>query len=221
MKESHADAFIRVYDDVLPEAVFHELWRLMNALPYQSTAAKVWAKVWNIGDGHILRAKQHLTDELGMPRSGTVVDELIDRVREIAATHPALMGFTGLAVIPYVWPQATGISWHSDGAAMQAEHRVGGFTFYAHKEGNAEWGGEFLLYPESGVGGEELPFDNSEVSNQILSRGVGTWVAPRPNRLLVITGDALHKVAKTTPFAAPRVTIQGFVFRQVGVGLPE
>lgn len=212
MNEVHIDKYLAIYDEVLPETKFLDLWDLMNIIPYQSTAAVEWAKVWNISDGNIFRSKQIVINELGMPRTETAIDSLLDTVIQIAGKHPALEGFNGLAVIPYVWPQQSGISWHSDGAAYETHHRIGGFTFYAHKYWNAEWGGEFLMFPESGQQG--LVFDNSEVSEQILSRGVGTWVAPKPNRLLFITGDALHKVSKTTPIAAPRLTIQGFVYRR-------
>lgn len=212
MRESRIDQHLVVYDEVLPEAAFLDLWQLMNILPYQSTAAIEWAKVWNISDGNIFRSKQIATNEMGMPRTETAIDTLIDAVIQVARNHPALAGFNGIAVIPYVWPQQSSISWHSDGAAYETHSRIGGFTFYAHKYWNAEWGGEFLMFPERGQQG--LVFDNSNVSEQILSRGIGTWISPKPNRLLFITGDALHKVSKTSPVAAPRLTIQGFIYRR-------
>ena len=212
LKQSYSQEHIRVFDDVLPKETFDQLWLFMNLIAYQSTAAGTWAKVWNIGDGNIFRARDHTTDQLGMPRSDTVVDALVDRVIELARRHPAMEGFSGLTLIPYVWPPGTGISWHSDGAAVEATDRIGGFTYYVHKHWNAEWGGEFLLSPERGH--QALPFDNSEVSDQIVSSGIGTWVTPRPNRLLFVVGDALHKVTKTAATAAPRLTIQGFILRR-------
>ena len=211
MKESFSHEHIRVFDDVIPKETFEQLWLFMNLIAYQSTAAGTWVKVWNIGDGNIFRARQHATDHLGMPRSDTVVDALVDRVIELTRRHPAMEGFSGISLIPYVWPPGTSISWHSDGGSADATERIGGFTYYVHKQWNVEWGGEFMLFPERGR--QALPFDNSDVSDQILSGGVGTWVAPRPNRLLFVTGDALHKVAKTTATAAPRLTIQGFIHR--------
>ena len=212
MKESFSDEYVRVFDDVLPKDTFEKLWLFMNLIAYQSTAAGVWAKVWNVGDGNIFRSRQHATDQLGMPRSDTVLDALVDQVIELTRRHPAMAGFSGLTLIPYVWPPGTSISWHSDGSTDEASDRIGGFTYYVHKHWNAEWGGEFLLFPERG--NQALPFDNSDMSRQIVSGGIGTWVAPSPNRLLFITGDALHKVAKTVPTAAPRLTIQGFIHRR-------
>ena len=50
MKESFAHEHIRVFDDVLPKDTFEQLWLFMNLIAYQSTAAGVWAKVWNVGD---------------------------------------------------------------------------------------------------------------------------------------------------------------------------
>jgi hypothetical protein len=211
-RESYSDGHVAVFDDVLPQDTFDQLWLFMNLIAYQSTAAGIWAKVWNTGDGNIFRARDHTTDHLGMPRSETVVDALVDRVIALARRQPALEGLSGLTLIPYVWPAGTSISWHSDGASADASDRIGGFTYYVHKQWNAEWGGEFLLFPERGR--QALPFDNSELSKQIVSTGIGTWFAPRPNRLLFVVGDVLHKVAKTTPAAAPRLTIQGFIHRR-------
>jgi hypothetical protein len=212
VKESYSHEHIKVFDDVLPKETFEQLWLFMNLIAYQSTAAGVWAKVWNTADGNIFRSRDHTTDQLGMPRSDTVVDALVDRVIELTRRQPAMEGFSGLTLIPYVWPAGTSISWHSDGATMEATDRIGGFTYYVHKHWNAEWGGEFLHFPERGH--QALPFDNSDLSDQIVSGGIGTWIAPRPNRLLFVVGDALHKVAKTTATAAPRLTIQGFIHRR-------
>ena len=212
VKESYSHEHVRVFDDVLPKETFEQLWLFMNLIAYQSTAAGVWVKVWNTADGNIFRSRDHTTDQLGMPRSDTVVDALVDRVIELTRRQPAMEGFSGLTLIPYMWPPGTSISWHSDGSSMDATDRIGGFTYYAHKHWNAEWGGEFLLFPERG--NQALPFDNSDLSHQIVSGGIGTWIAPKPNRLLFVVGDALHKVAKTTATAAPRLTIQGFILRR-------
>src|ERR1700758_1297012 len=120
VRESYSNEHVRVFDDVLPQETFEQLWLFMNLIAYQSTAAGVWEKVWNIGDGNIFRARQHATDPLGMPRSDTVVDALVDRGLELPRRNPAMEGFSGLTLIPYVWPPGTGISWHSDGASVEA-----------------------------------------------------------------------------------------------------
>jgi hypothetical protein len=67
---------------------------------------------------------------------------------------------------------------------FSAPGRLGGFTFYAHKQWNAEWGGELLVSDEQG-GQTPTPFDNSALSEQLLQRGMGTWIAPKPNRLVL------------------------------------
>ncbi len=55
-------------------------------------------------------------------------------------------------------------------------------------------------------------FDNQAVSDRILERGHGVWVAPKPNRLVLNSDRVLHKVAKTTAAAAPRLSLQGFMY---------
>ena len=117
-----------------------------------------------------------------------------------------------LVFFPYVWPPKTSISWHTDGTESYSD-RIGAFTFYVHKYWNSEWGGEFLVSEIEGLSNSNMPFDNSETSEKIISRGYGTWIAPKPNRLLINPSSMFHKVAKTTENANPRLSIQGFLFR--------
>src|SRR5258708_17189350 len=178
VQESFSHEHIRVFDDVLPADTFEKLWLFMNVIAYQSTAAGIWAKVWNVGDGNIFRARQHTTDQLGMPRSDTVIDALVDRVIELTRRHPAMEGFSGVTLIPYAWPPATGISWHSDGTSMDAADTIGSFTYYVHKHSNAECGGGVLPSPERGSQG--LPSPNSDLSHPHLATRITRWVVREP-----------------------------------------
>src|SRR5437899_12598349 len=91
VKESFSHEHIRVFDDVLPTDTFEKLWLFMNLIADQSTAAGIWAKVWNIGDGNIFRARDHTTDQLGMPRC-RCSRRPGDRARSPPPRHGRLIG---------------------------------------------------------------------------------------------------------------------------------
>jgi len=209
---------LKIYDEVLLPGNFLKLWKLMNVIPYKSILADQWIRVWNVTDGSVLRSYPLEANRSGAIRSskyGKIEVFFGDLIAAILCTlqgHEVLSQITKLVLTPYVWPPKSSISWHSDG--KNSRGRVGAFTFYAHKEWNAEWGGELLVSHETGVGAEAVSvFDNREVSDKILQKGHGIWVAPKPNRLIVLSDATLHKVAKTTENAAPRLTIQGFLYR--------
>ena len=45
-----------------------------------------------------------------------------------------------------------------------------------------------------------------------MRQGCGVWIAPKPNRILINPGGMYHKISKTTATAAPRLSIQGFLY---------
>ncbi len=212
----------RVYDDVIPAALFARLQRMMNDVPYVRTDAQQWLKVWTMADGAIYRSNQWLAsgpswsirENHGNPQQPADVpdglSEFLACLMGVLSAHPQLPPLKHILMIPYAWPPKSSISWHQDGTSTDSS-RVGAFTFYVHQTWNAEWGGEFLM-TELDVAHEQLPFDNSAISDSIQGKGFGTWVTPKPNRLIINPSDMYHKVAKTTEAAAPRLTIQGFLY---------
>ncbi len=223
-----------VFDDVLSDHDLQKLWEFVNIFPYERTDAILWQKAWSIADGAILRGPQWIArapnwtleppirpnKELRpFPADPPALVKLLEKVREACASNPDLPHITGAALSPYVWPPGTSIAWHSDGMTLDAQgaRKVGAFTFYVHKTWNCEWGGEFLVadIDSDAEGISSAPsFDNSALSERIMSAGHGAWVAPKPNRLVVNPSNMLHKVTKSTPAAAPRLSIQAFLFEE-------
>jgi hypothetical protein len=212
-----------VLDDFLDESAMVSLWKGMNLIPYRSTIAQEWNKVWTVRDGAIFRGGQIELDGSGTLQKWDLdprydLDEIVPlfaglfgAVGQLGRSVEQLAAVNRIALLPYMWPPKTSISWHSDG--YDGKGRVGAFTLYVHKEWNVEWGGEFLLSRERGFGVESYSvFDNTDMNRTILREGVGLWIAPKPNRLNVLLDDSLHKVTKTTEDASPRLTIQGFLF---------
>jgi hypothetical protein len=221
MRPSLTIGAVSIYDDFLSDDVANQLWAMMNAIPYSWSDAQRWSKVWTLADGPILRSQQldaaapnwqfALPQEPGKPIPSPPMPliRLLERLKEVLKNQDNIPEVKRISMLPYVWPPKSSISWHCDGTASDPT-RIGAFSYYAHKHWNAEWGGEFLL-TEIDSQHPQSPFDNTEVSEAIISRGHGFWSSPKPNRLVINPSNMYHKVAKTTEAAAPRMSIQGFL----------
>ena len=222
MKPSIVIGDAAVYDDFLGQDLAHQLWGTMNMIPYSWSDSRVWTKVWTLADGAILRSAHWSASapnwQLALPPGPNSAKQsppapftqFLGCLREVLTTKDDIPEVKSIVMIPYVWPPKSSISWHSDGDTSTPS-RIGAFSYYAHKHWNAEWGGEFLL-TELDTTFTQRPFDNSEISEAIISRGYGFWASPKPNRLVINPSDMYHKVAKTTDAAAPRMSIQGFLY---------
>jgi hypothetical protein len=103
---------------------------------------------------------------------------------------------------------------HSD-----APKYVGAGVFYAHPKWDANWGGEIcfpnmdtgLDYTNMSVSGESLT--NSVLNEAVQAMAFGTYVSPRPNRLVLIRGGAVHSTNRvdSDAGAAIRCSITSFL----------
>ena len=219
-----------VFDNVLSEQEFLQVWTLMDRMPYERSDAVLWHKAWSISDGAILRGPQWVARDPDwtlvppdrakglkpFPKDPPPLVSLLEKVRDAFDSQPDLPGVYGISMSPYVWPPGSSIAWHSDGASIE-KHRTGACTFYAHKYWNCEWGGEFLVTdidPHAEGISAAPSFDNRMLSARIMSLGHGVWVAPKPNRLIINPANTLHKVSKSTMDSAPRLSVQCFLFEE-------
>jgi hypothetical protein len=163
----------------------------------------------------------------------------LDRVLEALVTNldqfADLVGkrgvdFDNISARTFLYPQGTGLSWHEDAVGY-----TGGYAFYAHPGWNVQWGGELLVADESTRSqpfeGDQLvvltrqegtprltkiripPFLDNPRQNAVLGqRGMGCYITPKPNRLVVIGGGNAHMINRVSPAAGDhaRCTIAGF-----------
>jgi Rps23 Pro-64 3,4-dihydroxylase Tpa1-like proline 4-hydroxylase len=133
----------------------------------------------------------------------------------------------------YIYPAGCGLSWHRDN-----EHNAtGAFVYYAHPYWDPQWGGEFLVaslktkeavFPKTKTyeGQEKFLGSHMENSHEIpilMEEGVGTYILPKPNRLVFLTSGVIHCIKKVEAAAGNKLrgTIQGFFQDPVGVLQPE
>ena len=118
--------------------------------------------------------------------------------------------FEKVSCMLHVYMSGAELSWHRDGALGG-----GAYSFYIHNDWRHTWGGNLLIAspdtefhsnkPSEGTSAEDMlggygimsrVWDLSEESSMILNPGFGRYFAPLPNRLMITTGDTMHKVER-------------------------
>lgn len=125
--------------------------------------------------------------------ANNALDHVLRSVREAAQSLGDIVGeeganWIGLTAQPYQYSSGAQSSWHTDGVY------AGAYILYAHEFWDKEWGGELLFTNKKDPG------------------IAGHFVAPVPNRLVVIRGGTPHKVATVSQRAHEnaRISVVGF-----------
>ncbi|MEL7448253.1 MAG: hypothetical protein AAFN78_03540 [Pseudomonadota bacterium] len=159
--------------------------------------------------------------------TGTALDLLLEQFSRSGDYYAELVGREGpdwrtLAAAPRLYERNSSLYWHRDTPAVV----TGSCTYYAHPEWNVQWGGElFVAHPSAldipdahgpsmiapkevmGRGMVQLSghLDNSEVNDALMEAGMGHYVMPKPNRLVVMRTGNPHMISKVHPAAGDHV----------------
>lgn len=221
----------RVIDDFLEEDEWTEVWshfQFMELLPVTRSRG-----AWKLDDGVPLGGHELCTDSRDpearhdpeRPQrypSQTPLDRVVHALLSRPELHEGLIGdhWDRLSARAYVYPHGTGLSWHVDDHQLYA----GAFIYYAHPHWNAHWGGELLIGEvaepdpdaDPDTDPDELPimayrFETEPYSERLLEMGCGSFVMPKPNRLVLLAG-APHMIAAVSPAAghSVRASVSGF-----------
>ena len=220
MNLSFDGANTKVYDDVITEEEFKNIFDFINGHPFTFRhPVGEWNKVWDLSKGRILRGNNFfwLLGETPEYRGDkTCLIPFINQVNKIIPESNLFDTDQKLIVhmTPYCYGAGAGLSWHDD------RHYLGAATFYCHNHWSPEWGGEFVTVEANNYIIEDKQkikwgvFDNSELHNLIMKNSVGNFFYPNPNRLVVNKGGSngiLHKINNTTVDSSPRLSLQCFI----------
>ncbi len=221
MTITHEHPHFRIVDDFLDEDTWTAVWSDFQFTELHPVTRSTGA--WKLDDGVPLGGQEVVASGAGADSAGstnTPLDRVIAAVLADPSHYRGLIGedWDRISARPYVYPRETGLSWHVDDHALYA----GAFVYYAHPHWNAHWGGELLIAendPETDAEEGALPimgyrFETESYSERLLDVGCGSFVMPRPNRLVLLAG-APHMVARIVPAAgaAVRASISGFFLR--------
>jgi hypothetical protein len=202
-----------VYDDVLTREEFASCWAWVQQEEYAAPqAAGNWLKVWRLTDGAGVGGPQY--NQSARPWYKPDLERAADRILEAAAAHPDLiLPWADVAFRSYLYPRQTKLSWHDDSAVY-----TGAATFYTHPKWGSTWGGELMVAEVPGwdqvanrppVG----PHLDHEWEDQYIQLyGLGQWIAPKPNRLVLMAPGTYHQINRVDADAGDhcRCSIVGF-----------
>lgn len=186
-----------IYDDVLEQSIFEQVWIHAQHENYiVPTQNGNWIKVWRLGDG-----VPHGSGEYHWSKRpfNNYMDAIGHVFFEIAKNSSDIVGdesnWNELITRTYLYPRNTKLSWHND-----AEQYAGALTYYIHPKWGSTWGGELMIAevpplheirkrPQAG------PHLDHEWENEyLLEHGVGQWISPKPNRCVIMAGGVYHAV---------------------------
>ncbi|MEZ5582755.1 MAG: 2OG-Fe(II) oxygenase [Candidatus Competibacteraceae bacterium] len=159
--------------------------------------------------------------------TGTGIDLLIEQFSQRGSVYEKLVGKEGkdwrtLAAAPRLYERGSSLYWHRDTPSVV----TGSCTYYCHNEWNIQWGGElFIAHPSAheipkqhgpsmiapkeviGRGLTQLSghLDNREVNDALMKAGMGHYIMPKPNRLVVMKTNNPHQISKIHPSAGDHV----------------
>jgi hypothetical protein len=229
-----------VIDELLSPAKFDRLWNFLQVQPMRRVEALGWRGHWLIEDEEALRGPTvgwgHKWD--AQYPTGSPIDDVMEAVVASAELVAPSVGridvdWAVFSAMLSVYQAGQGLVWHRD-----SEDNTGSYIYYAHPEWNVEWGGELFLSHTRDVPREygvyfhrlessaELPapppwyshLDNRDANELLMRDGLGSYVTPKPNRLVAIKGGTPHAIAKVRASAGDhiRASVGGF-FKKVGV----
>ena len=213
-------------------------WRYFQTIEFNKTHWRGYEKAFRLYDGECLVGPTHTLPlngappamvEAGRRRAGNPLSQLIFAMLarpEVSAFLGRCGAWSDISFASYIYPPGSGLGWHSDTGKAAA------FIYYLHPEWHESWGGELLLEDQRapaaqvGVGGPASEFRDfyAALSDPAApTPGLGAYVAPLPDRLVLIRGGVRHTIKKVEPAAgeAFRATISGFFVDRPPAAAPE
>jgi len=210
MEITYSNKQYAVFDNVLPDREFGFVWEFVQSEGYKSVHQLKWQKVFRLCDGNPFEGTTVFSTQppdidparIKVFPTNTGMDFLVAVIQQNAVRFTEWVGeykkdweaFTAKA---YLYPRGSALSWHYDQAG-----RTGSYTFYANPQWNVQWGGELLIAAESMVPilseadkqKSASALDNSFENEKLLELGLGHYVFPKRNRLVIVAGGNLHRI---------------------------
>lgn len=150
--------------------------------------------------------------------TGTPMDHLVRRLLSLAGILKPWIGARGTSwdlftLRGFEYPGGSDLTWHVD-----ANGRSGAFSYYIHPFWRLEWGGALLITEAASEALDRVlePSSTSEPSagamvleRLVADNGIGYFVSPKPNRLVVMKSGVLHRVDRVRA-AVVRRSVSGF-----------
>ena len=184
-----------------------------------------WNRIWHPLSGMALLTGAKSYGETGKPGPRYPTNTPYDGFFSAVERNLTTVGdFLGLAedevryvMSAYLYRSGWGIPWHVDSG--EGSEYKGAFTYYVHKQWRGSWGGELMILPDERHdsptnGSIDLAFAQGTGlrAPSHIEDGVGTFILPKPNRLVVLRSGVLHSVNPVSVMAGEnmRFSLAGF-----------
>ncbi|HBD9446786.1 TPA: 2OG-Fe(II) oxygenase [Legionella pneumophila] len=233
MKLVFNNEVLAVIDDFLEQTSFEKIWNFIQTEKFKFVHSSKWVNAFSLEDGSPLWGNvtishprpEACTTEQIYP-TNTTIDLFINELIARSSDYSHLIGLKDrdwdfFYARPYLYPRGSGLSWHTDG-----KYKISGaYVYYCHPNWDINWGAELLINPSP-----QLDFDypevplisnkkkkvgyhlNSAALNKYADDGIGYYIVPKPNRLVIFKNNILHCIKKVENAAGNhvRASITGF-----------
>ena len=200
-----------VIDDLLTPDLHLGVWLDLQSEDYSSkNLLDHYNKLWRLGNTLPVSTTAYLSST-GFPKDRPYIPLLASAFCQVADNFPELVGKSGdLRIHAQLFSRGVKIGWHLD------SHSAGSFTYYAHPKWSANWGGE--LFVPDGLPPQADPLPTTYdflIEEEMLANGVGFYITPKPNRLILLAPGVMHCVNRVDDDAGDhlRATVVGFMLK--------
>ena len=184
-------------------------------------------RFWHMTDGRHYKSEKRFLSETPLNDNYDLwFNAMKAFADECEAAQPYVRNYSDIACRAMAYPRGSKNPWHHDFGATT-------YTYYIHKEWKAQWDGSLLIIPQGAAKIKQnmrvmpgtvrndsyrhdfLPmelFEQKDKYNQILEYGLGDFVLPKPNRLILINAKTVHGINRVDPDAGEnmRLSLTGF-----------
>lgn len=237
MKVIYSNENFIVIDDFLSKDDFAHMWNFIQEERFRYVHSEKWIKAFRLSDGNPMWGDVYISEKIDYDNESSVfpmkrgIDPLFEQMNDALKTFKPYIGNKGKEwnyyfARPYLYPRDAGLSWHTDGRGDMS----GAFVYYCHPEWNALWGSELLIhsseagkvkYPQTKMYDGKtkilgLHMDHTAASEHLMKEGMGQYILPKPNRMVVLKPGLIHRINRVDPAAGDhiRASITGFFLRK-------
>ena len=198
-------AQLAVYDEAVTPDQFAALGSWVSKSVYRTpSSAEGWVKIWRLGDGEPMATGPSY---LSKGPFNSPLDAVAALAIEAARLNPDIIKpYRDIVFSTYLYTRGIKLSWHFDGDVFS-----GAFNFYVHPYWASTWGGEFMFAetppadPSRTAYGAHPDFGHGWEDQQLAAIGIGSWLLPKPNRMVIIAPGTFHSVNRVDADAGDNV----------------
>lgn len=184
-------------------------------------------KYWHLTDGDGYKTKRLISKERPFHNNYDIWFHRLSKFFETKEAKKFMGDIIGFSCRAYAYPVGGKNPWHNDLGMMT-------YAFFIHKHWQINWDGTLLIIPVNQIdynqlfeltdgskgndqySADNIPmemFEQNEKYKKIMDYGRGTFISPKPNRLVIINKNVIHGVNRVDKDAGEnsRISLSGSI----------